>query len=348
MDDRRALMAAIVANPDEDTPRLALADWLQEHGDTHDQARAEFIRLQCGLPVQGTKGKSKRSLESRANAIEKAHIKHWLGPLAEFEKYPSFERGLLAAAGPSTGVFLRKRVQQMYGDGLASVGANRFVLSGPTRKPDELASSPVLAWVPSLTWWNTQLDDAGMKALAKFQHTQRLGVLTIEKLRCSDSGLLALAKSSSFPALRRLRLLDPVYGGMYTAKGMRALIASDKFPLLDTFAFTSAYRVGLESFCNEPALSRLKRLHVRESRPFTHLCRCQHLTGLEELSIESYNAGMTDADAFTLLDNPGFAKLRRFAIEMPRLRAGLSDTALKRLHKRFGEGFSTEPDLRFD
>ena len=35
MDDRRALMAAILANPDEDTPRLALADWLQEHGDEH-------------------------------------------------------------------------------------------------------------------------------------------------------------------------------------------------------------------------------------------------------------------------------------------------------------------------
>jgi len=32
MDDRRALMAAIAANADEDTPRLALADWLDEHG----------------------------------------------------------------------------------------------------------------------------------------------------------------------------------------------------------------------------------------------------------------------------------------------------------------------------
>src|SRR5687768_11363773 len=38
MDDRRALMAAIIANPDEDTPRLALADWLDEHGDAHDRA----------------------------------------------------------------------------------------------------------------------------------------------------------------------------------------------------------------------------------------------------------------------------------------------------------------------
>jgi uncharacterized protein (TIGR02996 family) len=51
MDDRQALMAAIIANPDEDTPRLALADWLDEHGDKHDRARAEFIRLQCELAL---------------------------------------------------------------------------------------------------------------------------------------------------------------------------------------------------------------------------------------------------------------------------------------------------------
>jgi uncharacterized protein (TIGR02996 family) len=42
--ERDALMAAIIADPDDDTPRLVYADWLQENG---DEARAEFIRLQC-------------------------------------------------------------------------------------------------------------------------------------------------------------------------------------------------------------------------------------------------------------------------------------------------------------
>src|ERR1700761_7535427 len=41
-----ALEAAIVAAEDEDTPRLAYADWLDEHGDPD---RAEFIRIQCRL-----------------------------------------------------------------------------------------------------------------------------------------------------------------------------------------------------------------------------------------------------------------------------------------------------------
>jgi uncharacterized protein (TIGR02996 family) len=46
MSDRDALIAAILANPDEDTPRLALADWLQENGEPE---RAEFIRVQVEL-----------------------------------------------------------------------------------------------------------------------------------------------------------------------------------------------------------------------------------------------------------------------------------------------------------
>ncbi|WP_439621151.1 TIGR02996 domain-containing protein [Gemmata sp.] len=43
MSDGDALLAAIIANPDDDTPRLIYADWLDENGQAE---RAEFIRLQ--------------------------------------------------------------------------------------------------------------------------------------------------------------------------------------------------------------------------------------------------------------------------------------------------------------
>jgi uncharacterized protein (TIGR02996 family) len=46
MNDRDALYAAILAHPDEDTPRLAYADWLEEHGDAD---HAAFIRKQIEL-----------------------------------------------------------------------------------------------------------------------------------------------------------------------------------------------------------------------------------------------------------------------------------------------------------
>jgi uncharacterized protein (TIGR02996 family) len=43
MSDRAALYAAVCANPDDDTPRLVFADWLQEHG---EEKRAAFIRAE--------------------------------------------------------------------------------------------------------------------------------------------------------------------------------------------------------------------------------------------------------------------------------------------------------------
>ncbi|WP_171471338.1 TIGR02996 domain-containing protein [Frigoriglobus tundricola] len=51
--DEQALLAAVIAHPDEDTPRLMYADWLDENADalpTRDpkemRLRAEFIRAQ--------------------------------------------------------------------------------------------------------------------------------------------------------------------------------------------------------------------------------------------------------------------------------------------------------------
>jgi uncharacterized protein (TIGR02996 family) len=46
MSDRAALYAAICAHPDEDTPRLAYADFLDELGGKENAARARFIREQ--------------------------------------------------------------------------------------------------------------------------------------------------------------------------------------------------------------------------------------------------------------------------------------------------------------
>ena len=48
-DTRSQLLAEIAANPEDDTLRLAFADWLDEHGDAADRDRAEFVRVQCEL-----------------------------------------------------------------------------------------------------------------------------------------------------------------------------------------------------------------------------------------------------------------------------------------------------------
>jgi uncharacterized protein (TIGR02996 family) len=73
--DWLAFIAAIVANPDDDTARLVAADFLEEHGDAH---RAEFIRIQVQLASLETNGQDK----TPAAELLRARVRTFLGPLS--------------------------------------------------------------------------------------------------------------------------------------------------------------------------------------------------------------------------------------------------------------------------
>ena len=74
MNDGDALLAAIIANPDDDTPRLVYADWLDENGQPE---RAEFIRIQCAPGKAETGWSRSRELEASSRA-------RWLAGLPKF------------------------------------------------------------------------------------------------------------------------------------------------------------------------------------------------------------------------------------------------------------------------
>ncbi len=44
-----ALLAAILANPEDDAPQLIFADWLDERGSAWDNERAEFLRIRLEI-----------------------------------------------------------------------------------------------------------------------------------------------------------------------------------------------------------------------------------------------------------------------------------------------------------
>jgi uncharacterized protein (TIGR02996 family) len=74
MSDESALLAAILAHPDEDTPRLMYADWLQENGQPD---RAEFIRIQCDPTAD-------EAAEECAAELEERNRGRWLAGLPQF------------------------------------------------------------------------------------------------------------------------------------------------------------------------------------------------------------------------------------------------------------------------
>lgn len=88
-DELAALVRAVVAHPDEDTPRLVLADWLDEHG---EPARAEFIRLQIKRRWQRADDLATLGIDARLAQLHKAHVRDWVAP---FVIVPKFERGFV-------------------------------------------------------------------------------------------------------------------------------------------------------------------------------------------------------------------------------------------------------------
>lgn len=90
--DQAAFLKAICAEPEDDTPRLVYADWLDEQGDAD---RAEFIRVQCELAHDPGREKAcretcqppdfegcpQRALCRREKELLSEHETEWRGPI---------------------------------------------------------------------------------------------------------------------------------------------------------------------------------------------------------------------------------------------------------------------------
>jgi uncharacterized protein (TIGR02996 family) len=86
MDDHEALVAAIAANPDDDAPRLAFADWLEERGDA---ARADFVRDQVRLDRTPPGTDEHRQLFRRTVDSLRENLPAWIRPACDLFGQPS-------------------------------------------------------------------------------------------------------------------------------------------------------------------------------------------------------------------------------------------------------------------
>lgn len=93
-------LAAIVADPNNDLPRLVYADWLEEQGDRGSVARSEFIRVQCELAQLPEHHPRAAELFDREQALLLEYDERWraeleLGRLGFNRQSAPFRRGFL-------------------------------------------------------------------------------------------------------------------------------------------------------------------------------------------------------------------------------------------------------------
>ncbi len=114
--EEQALLAAVLAQPDDDLTRLIYADYLEELGDEHQVARAEFIRLQCALASPDERDHPQRAAwQIREKVLHHQYGLRWLAPMKERgqplftpRSHGQFRRGFVEVLWMPAGWFVSK------------------------------------------------------------------------------------------------------------------------------------------------------------------------------------------------------------------------------------------------
>ncbi len=235
MSNNHSFLQAILTEPDNDTPRLIYADWLEENGEPE---RAEFIRLQVELePLRIPTSDPEAELErhrrlhrippGKAEPWEEWIVgkslkreedllfqfrKRWLGPAVElWEDYqthfnPEFRRGFVESVG--VGLTALVDQGQKIHDGCPML--RELIVYGSMGRGKQLASCAAVAGVPRIViaGWVT-VEDAS--ALLNSPHFSNLRSLTVYIEAEGDPR--AVRMLARLPRLYDLRLVQ-VWGGI--------------------------------------------------------------------------------------------------------------------------------------
>src|SRR5687767_8653404 len=99
-------LADIIEHPEDDTPRLVFADWLEDQGEPAGLDLAEFIRLQITLEEPRDEGPALWAMRQREKELLRARRAEWAGGVADLVWGEEFRRGFVDAVRMSAAQFL--------------------------------------------------------------------------------------------------------------------------------------------------------------------------------------------------------------------------------------------------
>lgn len=330
MTEREALYAAVCAQPDEDTPRLALADWLDEHGSKADAPRARFIRVQISMTQHEEQSPAWRKLYAeerkllttltRSRALIGAHLdKRVVGGVW-------YERGFLADVRVYAKRFLAEADRFFADDPIQTVRFAKLTAKQGSVPPAVLFRTPHMAKVRKLDVSNAGLGTDGLCALADAPHAGGVRELILQENPVTAEGLSRLMDAPNWGALRALdfnRLAprgDDIIAGLVARPGFRKVRALDLF-------MTCVTQVGARALAESPHAAGLEVLRLGGPN-FTYadngvplpddlatarsLAGSPHLKGLKELDLSHRDIGIAGLRA--LVDSPHLTNLRRLRL----------------------------------
>jgi uncharacterized protein (TIGR02996 family) len=206
-----ALLQAILADPEDDAPRLVYADWLEERGDP----RGEFIRLQVQFADPALKGPRRWRLRAQAHRLLTKHEQAWLGPLHGLARRWEFRRGFADFVEMEADKFLD------HADAIFRHTPLRDLeLFGHTSWAARLAASPYLQQLASL-----RPPDVNLGELQTFLRSADLKPPRELYFKRGHFGVMGAQEIGGCPRLQGLAGLDLV-DQLIEDEGLRAILGS--------------------------------------------------------------------------------------------------------------------------
>jgi uncharacterized protein (TIGR02996 family) len=173
-----AILRSIAEEGEDNVGRLVLSDLLEERG---ENARAEFLRVQCELASPDLPEERRRALRVRERALLDAHRREWVQAFGLPLEDVRFERGLIAGMRPI----------QWEGGRLL-----------------DAEHAPWLETLTELDLSGLGLGDDGLTTFAQTANFPALRRLLLNGNEITDVGAAALAAATGLPRLDTLYLFD--------------------------------------------------------------------------------------------------------------------------------------------
>jgi uncharacterized protein (TIGR02996 family) len=358
-----AFLEAIKEDSDDDTLRLILADWLEEHDDLD---RATLIRLQCEAARLIWYDPRRDQLEDEASALAHQHREDWTGPLRRFAHIVDCSRGLFDVSVAATkrrtaGRFIEQgtecwawvetlRIKDLQAKEIGT-GTWERLLRHITRLElgkspitvatmEKLAQSKDLARLRKIGFGETSFGSGGVQALAASPYLERLQGLSLWAVGCRAAGARALAGS---PLLGSLTVLN-LFANHLGDGGAEVLASAANLARLQALHLgrNEIANTGAEALASSPHLSGLKKLELNHNEignaGAAAIASSPHLANLTELHL--YGNRIGDAGGRAILESPYLSHIRYLALGSN----SISDYVKELLQERFGEAVCVKPE----
>src|SRR5262245_43508415 len=347
MTHEEAFLRAIRDSRDDDAPRLAYADWLEERGDP----RGEFIRVQCELARISADDPRRPALEARERELLAEHGAAWAGPLPAWAGDPEFRRGFVDAIRVNGREFLAQlpaAVGALLGDADFPPGLRLMRRVRVRELPDWWELDPVttvgtlqtalaapgLARITGLDLGVLGLSDASGHFLAMLLGPLRLRELILRSNYLGSTGVRDLVTS---PAVSHLFVLDLDDNPM----GSAGFLALARTPHLDrltslSLAGTRPGPDGVRALIDSRTLSALTALDLSHNdlgdAGVSDLAASPAAARFTSLGLNSNRIG--DAGAQALVESPHLRGLKSLRMLN---NWSISTAQRQRLRERFGD-----------